>query len=75
MDERWYIEARTDAVSAGNELIMLAMAMALVPDTIAASAVASADRGLIAIMVPSQFRPLTLDLDLGDDGYFMDGYR
>lgn len=77
MDERWYVETQTDAVSARRELIMLAMAMALVPDTMAAAAAqAAADRGLIAIMVPSsQFRPFTLDLDLGDDGYFMDGYR
>lgn len=70
MDERWYVETQSDFVSARRELIMLCMAMAVVPDAVAKDA---ADKE--GLEVPPPFQPLTLELDSGDEGYFVDGYR
>lgn len=70
MDERWYVETQSDFVSARRELIMLCMAMAVVPDAVAKDV---ADKE--GLEVPPPFQPLTLELDSGDEGYFVDGYR
>lgn len=72
MDERWYVEAQSDFLAAGYELIMLCMAMDTVRRDSMAAAV-DADRELIAIKVLRPFRPIMLELDSGDEEFFMDG--